>query len=160
MVMASGINADGAILDGWGSTSYVNPGVSRDAAIAANEYFTIPVFSTGTSSIIINSATGLTVRRSSSGNAPRLFSYAYNYTGNIAGGYTFIATATAQGIGVNQNITTELNAALAANPITIAPGANLYMYVIPFSGTGVGAALSFINTDATSEDFRFSGFIL
>lgn len=158
--MASGINADATVTDGWGSTSYVNSNASRDAAIATLEYFTIPIFSTGTSSIIINSATGLTVRRSSGGNAPRLFSYAYNYTGNIAGGYTFIATATAQGIGVNQNITTELNAALAANPITITSGASLYMYVIPFSGTDAGSSLSFINADATSEDFRFSGFIL
>jgi len=159
MTMASGINPDNTVGTGWGSTSYVNSNASRDAAIATTEYFTIPIFSTGTSTIIINSATGLTVRRGSSGNAPRLFSYVYNYTGNIAGGYTFIATATAQGINVNQNITTELNNTLAANPITITPGATLYMYVIPFSGTGSGANMSFVNTDATSEDFKFSGFI-
>jgi hypothetical protein len=155
MKMASGITPI-SVSTGWGSSNYVNVIIDRDAAIAANEYFTIPIFSTGSSTIIINSAVGLTVNRAT--NSPRFYSFLYDFDGNPSTGYTFIATATAQTTSP-QEIWTQLNSALNSNPISIAPGSTAYIYVVPFSGTGTGANTSFVNTDAVSEDFRFSGFI-
>jgi hypothetical protein len=156
MTMASGITPI-SVSTGWGSSNYVNVIVDRDAAIAANEYFTIPIFSTGSSTIIINSAVGLTVNRAA--NSPRFYSFLYNFVGDPSIEYTFIATATAQTTSP-QEIWTQLNDALNINPITIPPGSTAYIYVVPFSGTGIGANTSFINTDAASEDFKFSGLIL
>jgi hypothetical protein len=155
MSMASGIDAI-SVAGGWGSSNYINVNINRDAAIAANEYFTIPIFATGSSTIIINSATGLTINRSA--NSPRFYSFLYDFDGNPSTGYTFIATATAQTTSP-QEIWTQLNSALNSNPISISPGSTAYIYVVPFSGTGVGDNTSFVNTDATSEDFKFSGFI-
>jgi hypothetical protein len=156
MTMASGITPI-SVGTGWGSSGYINVAVNRDAAIAANEYFTIPIFSTGSSTIIINSAVGLTVNRAT--NSPRLYSFLYDFDGNPSTGYTFIATATAQ-TTAPQEIWTQLNDALNINPITIPPGSTAYIYVVPFSGTGSGANTSFVNTNETSQDFIFSGLIL
>jgi hypothetical protein len=155
MSMASSITPI-SVAGGWGSSGYINVAVDRDAAIAANNYFTIPIFTTGSSTIIINSAVGLTINRSA--NSPRFYSFLYDFDGNPSTGYTFIATATAQTTSPEE-IWTQLDSALNSNPITIPPGSTAYIYVVPFSGTDIGANTSFVNTDATSEDFKFSGFI-
>jgi len=159
MVMASGIDPLPTITTGWGSDKYDANSTTLVAAITANEYFTIPIRATGTSAIVITGAGGFTVNRNAS--SPKQYSFLFNAVfDNPLPGYANLLTNVTVQVLTPTEIHTQLNSVLSANPITIPAGSTAYMYVVPFSGSGASARATFINTDATSQDFKLLGYIL
>jgi len=143
---------------GWGSTNYVVGGSNTiNDAIAANEWFSIPVFSTqNNNTITISSIGSFSMVRSTAG--PKSIAFGYNNSANNP------STATYLTLGVNAipsndiitDISSIINSVLSTNPITITPGLTSYLYIIPYQATGNGGTLRF-QGGSSPYDLYFTG---
>jgi len=141
---------------GWGSQNYTIGAASVATAIANNEYYTIPIYSTQNTTIIISSLASFIVDRSN--NGPSSIGFLYGTSSNpLLANTIAIATVAA----TPSDIIPTVNQALTANPITITPGTSGYIFLVPYgAGTNTGN-LRFISNYplGNANDLSFQGTI-
>jgi len=155
MTRAAGINGFASIA-GWGSQGYSTGSVDIASAITNTEYYTIPIYSTQNTTIILKSLNAFFVDRSPSGPTNMGFLYGTSSNPLLANALAITplpATPT--------NINTGINQALTANPITITPGTTGYMFLVPYGATAGGGRLIFQSTypAGNANDLSFIGTI-
>jgi len=154
MTRSAGINSF-ASAAGWGSQGYTIGASNPGAAIANNEYFTIPVSSTNnTCTIKISSLAAFPVDRST--NGPAFIGLLYGTSSDPSLANT-IATATV--LTTPSDISPGFNTALATNNIIIPPGTTGYIFLVPYgAGTNTGN-LRFISNNPLGDinDLSFQG---
>lgn len=144
MTRSAGISAF-ASTTSWGSQGYVaTTSVNLLSGIRNNEFFSIPIFSTGNFKIIITGIGPLVVDRSPSG--PTNVALLYNNTGDsisptlgakILSTGIFLQPDTPLDI-LNRIYAEEFISNFKNNPMIIEPKTTGYFYIIPFNASSVG----------------------
>lgn len=155
MTRAAGINAF-ASTAGWGSQGYSTGSVDIASAIANTEYYTIPIYSTQNTTIVISSLNTFSVDRSPSGPTNMGFLYGTSSNPSLANALAITSLPTTP-----TNINTGINQALAATPVTITPGTTGYMFLVPYGAAAGGGRLIFQSTypAGSPNDLSFTGTI-
>jgi hypothetical protein len=155
MTRAAGINAFASIA-GWGSQGYSTGSTNITTAIGNNEYYSLPIYSTQNTTIILKSLNAFFVDRSSSG--PTNMGFLYGTSSNPSLASTLAITPLP---ATPTNINTDINQALATSPITITPGTTGYMFLVPYGAASGGGRLIFQSTypAGNANDLSFIGTI-
>ena len=155
MTRAAGINGF-ASTAGWGSQGYSTGSVNIGSAIANTEYYTIPIYSTQNTTIVLSSLNTFSVDRSPSGPTNMGFLYGTSSNPSLASALAITSLP-----ATPTNINTGINQALAATPITITPGTTGYMFLVPYGAAAGGGRLIFQSTypAGSPNDLSFIGTI-
>ena len=166
--MASGLSPDVFSTDpyAWGASNWTSDGTAPvPNGTTNNDYFSFEIEAVTGKKITISGISRLILQVSASG--PRKWSLLYSESNSNS---TFdpaplrsygpfdVINPTSSGVVLDTDITTQVNAAIAANPIILTAGKIGYFRLVGFGGTGTsGSGRIVANAPAGTSDFALTG---
>lgn len=166
--MASGLSPDVFSTDpyAWGASNWTSDGTAPvPNGTTNNDYFSFEIEAVTGKKITISGISRLILQVSASG--PRKWSLLYSESNSNS---TFdpaplrsygpfdVINPTSSGVVLDTDITTQVSAAIAANPIILTAGKIGYFRLVGFGGTGTsGSGRILANAPAGTSDFALTG---
>jgi acetyl esterase/lipase len=166
--MASGLSPDVFSTDpyAWGASNWTSDGTAPvPNGTTNNDYFSFEIEAVTGKKITISGISRLILQVSASG--PRKWSLLYSESNSNS---TFdpaplrsygpfdVINPTSSGVVLDTDITTQVSAAIAANPIILTAGKIGYFRLVGFGGTGTsGSGRIVANAPAGTSDFALTG---
>ena len=148
----------------WGGTGWVAGGTSAIAnASVNNDHFNFRIKASDTERLTVNGVSRLVIQISASG--PSMWSLLYSPTAQtnaafaapakIYGPLTVTVPASST---TTTDITTQLSAAMAADPVTIEPGSTAFFRLVGYGGTNAAGSGRIVSSNVgTPPDFGILG---
>jgi acetyl esterase/lipase len=169
-VMASGLSPNVFSTDpyAWGGSSWTSNGTSPGPnGTTNNDYFSFEIQADTGKKVTISGISQLILQVSQSG--PKKWSLLYSETNSNSNfdpaplrsyGPFDVANPTTSGVVQDTDITTQVNAAISANPIILTAGKTGYFRLVGFGGTGTsGSGRIVANAPAGTWDFALTGVV-
>jgi acetyl esterase/lipase len=169
-VMASGLSPNVFSTDpyAWGGSSWTSNGTSPGPnGTTNNDYFSFEIQADTGKKVAISGISRLILQVSQSG--PKKWSLLYSESNSNS---TFdpaplrsygpfdVVNPTTSGVVQDTDITTQVNAAISANPIILTAGKTGYFRLVGFGGTGTsGSGRIVANAPAGTWDFALTGVV-
>ena len=166
--MASGLSPDVFSTDpyAWGASNWTPDGTGPGPnGTTNNDYFSFEIEAVTGKKITISGISRLILQVSASG--PRKWSLLYSESNSNSTfdpapirsyGPFHVINPTSSGVVLDTDITTQVSAAIAANPIILTAGKIGYFRLVGFGGTGTsGSGRIVANAPAGTSDFALTG---
>jgi acetyl esterase/lipase len=168
--MASGLSPNVFSTDpyAWGGSSWTSNGTSPGPnGTTNNDYFSFEIQADTGKKVTISGISRLILQVSQSG--PKKWSLLYSETNSNSNfdpaphrsyGPFDVVNPTTSGVVQDTDITTQVNAAISANPIILTAGKTGYFRLVGFGGTGTsGSGRIVANAPAGTWDFALTGVV-